>query len=130
MVLAVVGWGLFISVFGVTSNLVLAFVLLIAAGYTDVISSVLRGSMLQLSSPEDMRGRLSAIQIAVVTGGPRLGDIESGLVATLFTTTVSVVSGGMLCAIGALAVWRMLPGFSRFVARPHTRDGEIASGHT
>ena len=56
-------------------------------------------------------GRLAGLQIAVVTGGPRLGDLESGAVAAGFGDTVSVVSGGLACIAGALPLARLLPGF-------------------
>ena len=56
-------------------------------------------------------GRLSGLQIAVVTGGPRIGDVESGAVAAAFGDTVSVVSGGLACIAGALVLARLLPGF-------------------
>lgn len=117
VIFAVVAWGAAIAAFGVAGGLALGIALLAIAGYADVVSAVLRNSILQTVSPEDMRGRLSAIQIAVVTGGPRLGDLEAGLVATLFTTTISVISGGALCILGAGVVWKTLPSFSRFVRR-------------
>ena len=50
---------------------------------------------------------------AVVTGGPRIGDLESGAVAAAFGDTVSVVSGGLACIAGALVLARVLPGFRR-----------------
>jgi sugar (pentulose or hexulose) kinase len=58
-----------------------------------------------------MRGRLFGVHMAVVTGGPRLGDLESGAVADAFGNTVSVVSGGLACVAGALLIARLLPGF-------------------
>jgi hypothetical protein len=51
------------------------------------------------------------VQIAVVAGGPRLGDLEAGAVAEAFGNTASVVSGGLACIVGALLVARLLPGF-------------------
>src|ERR1700746_1732340 len=55
-----------------------------------------------------MRGRLMGVQRAVVAGGPRLGDLEAGAVATAFGDTVSVVSGGLACIAGALLLaWRV-----------------------
>jgi hypothetical protein len=54
---------------------------------------------------------MSAVQIAVVQGGPRLGDLEAGLVAEAFGATFSVVSGGIACVAGALLSGRALPGF-------------------
>jgi hypothetical protein len=72
---------------------------------------VLRNTIIQLSVPDRLQGRLSAIQIGVVAGGPRLGDLESGVVATAFGNEASIVSGGLLCIAGALALSRLLPGF-------------------
>ena len=60
-----------------------------------MISAVLRTTILQRSVPEAFRNRISAIQITVVEGGPRLGDLEAGAVASLVTTEFSVVSGGV-----------------------------------
>jgi len=60
-----------------------------------------------------MRGRLMGVQMAVVAGGPRLGDLEAGAVATAFGDTASVVSGGLACVAGAFAVAWALPGFTR-----------------
>lgn len=83
--------------------------LLALAGAADVVSAVFRGTILQLAVPDALRGRLSAIHIAVVTGGPRLGDAESGAVAALAGTRVSVVSGGLACVVGALLLMRVVP---------------------
>ena len=60
-----------------------------------------RGTILQLSVPDSLRGRLSAVHIMVVTGGPRLGDVEAGVVARLVSPMFSVVSGGLACVAGA-----------------------------
>jgi ENTS family enterobactin (siderophore) exporter len=67
---------------------------------------------------ETFRSRISAVQMAVVEGGPRLGDLESGAVATAVSTQFSIVSGGVACAIGAVAVAVLLPGFRRYVSAP------------
>jgi sugar (pentulose or hexulose) kinase len=87
--------------------------LLAVAGYADVISAVFRNTIIQLAVPDALRGRLAGLQIAVVTGGPRIGDLESGAVASAFGDTVSVVSGGLACIAGALVLARLLPGFRR-----------------
>ena len=97
-------------------NLWLGLAFLALAGAADVISAVFRGTILQLTVPDVLRGRLSAINILVVTGGPRLGDLEAGLVAAAFTPQVSVVSGGILCVVGAFALARLVPAFWRYHA--------------
>ena len=106
--LAVALWGGAIVVFGLSDSYVVGIVCLALAGWADVLSAVLRNTVLQTSIPDHFRSRLSAIQIAVVQGGPKLGDLESGAVAAATSTLTSVVSGGLLCIVGvaALALWR------------------------
>jgi MFS family permease len=117
VVWAVTLWGLAIAAFGlVGSNLWLAVLLLALAGGADVISAVFRGTILQTSVPDDLRGRLSSIHNLVVTGGPRLGDFEAGLVAQAFTPTVSVVSGGVACVAGVAVIGLLVPRFVRYRA--------------
>ena len=113
---AVGAWGLAIAVFGTTRWLPLALVMLAIAGAADVVSAVFRNTILQLSVPDRLRGRLSAVHIAVVTGGPRLGDAEAGVVAALTNTQVSAVSGGLACVVGAAVIAKLLPQFSRWTA--------------
>jgi MFS family permease len=113
VIVAVIGWGAAITCFGLVSWLPLALLLLAAAGCADVISAVFRSTIIQLAVPDALRGRLAGLQIAVVTGGPRIGDLEAGAVATAFGNTVSVVSGGLACIAGALLLARALPGFRR-----------------
>ena len=60
---------------------------------------------------------MSGVPMAVVEGGPWLADLESGVVATAVSTQFSIVSGGVMCAIGALAVAILLPGFRRYGQR-------------
>jgi MFS family permease len=113
VIIAVVIWGAAITAFGLIDVLSVALVLLALAGWADVVSAVFRNTILQTSIPDHLRGRLSAIQIAVVQGGPRLGDMEAGSVAAGFGSTFSVVSGGAACVVGALLLAVALPGFRR-----------------
>lgn len=121
VVVAVVAWGAAIALFGVVSWLPLALVLLALAGAADVVSAVFRGTILQLQVPDRLRGRLSALKIAVVTGGPRLGDLEAGAVAAVSSARFSVISGGLACVVGALALARVLPEMVRWTAPEHER---------
>jgi transmembrane secretion effector len=111
VIIAVIAWGLAITGFGLASWLPAALVLLAVAGWADVISAVFRNTIIQLSVPDALRGRLSGLQMAVVAGGPRVGDFEAGAVAAVFGDTTSVVSGGLACVAGALVLARLLPGF-------------------
>ena len=111
VIIAVMLWGAAIAVFGLIDVLWIGLVLLALAGWADVVSAVFRNTILQTVIPDHLRGRLSAIQIAVVQGGPRLGDLEAGAVAEGFGNAFSVVSGGVACVVGALALAVLLPGF-------------------
>jgi len=111
VVVAVIIWGAAVAVMGAVPWLWVALVLLAIAGWADVISAVLRNTILQTSIPDAMRSRLSSFQMAVVQGGPRLGDAEAGAVAAVSTTEISVISGGVACVLGAIAIARLLPGF-------------------
>jgi predicted MFS family arabinose efflux permease len=117
VMVAVCVWGAAIALFGLVHILWLALALLMVAGWADVISAVLRTTILQSSVPEAFRSRISSLQIAVVEGGPRLGDIESGAVASLVSTGFSVVSGGVVCVAGAVLLAAALPQFRTFGRR-------------
>jgi MFS family permease len=112
---AVVAWGVAVTGFGLSGGwfwLALGFLAL--AGAADVISAVFRGTILQLSVPDALRGRMSAVYTMVVAGGPRLGDVEAGWVAALVSPTFSVVSGGVACLVGAVALAALIPELTRY----------------
>jgi MFS family permease len=122
VIASVAGWGIAITAFGLcTWSFPLALFFLALAGAADVISAVLRSSILQLETPDEIRGRVASIQILVVTSGPRLGDAEAAAVAALTSPQFSVVSGGILCLVGLVAVVRRFPELREYVspvARP------------
>jgi MFS family permease len=119
---AVAAWGAAIVAFGLVSmSFPLALLFLAIAGGADTISAVLRGTIVQLATPDRLRGRISSIHILVVTSGPRLGDAEAATVAALAGPQFSVVSGGIMCLAGMLAV---LPLFPQLLTYEHGR-GQI-----
>jgi Transmembrane secretion effector len=114
---AVALWGAAITAFGLSGAFFwLGLLFLAVAGAADVISAVFLSTILQLSVPDALRGRLSAIHIMVVTGGPRLGDFEAGGVASLVSPWFSVVSGGALCVAGAVVIALLVPDLARYDA--------------
>ena len=130
VICAVIVWGLAIAGFGLVRLLPLALLLLAVAGLADVVSAVFRNTIIQFAAPDSMRGRLQGVQMAVVAGGPRLGDLEAGVVATAFGETVSVVSGGLACVAGALLLARLLPGFRRQRSDMAATDRDVAEAAT
>ena len=125
VLIAVAAWGAAIAGFGLTDSLPLALALLALAGAADVVSAVFRNTMLQIRVPDRLRGRLSAIHIAVVTGGPRLGDLEAGAVAAATSPAVSVVSGGLACIAGVGLLALTVPQFSRATRDPAEDEEDV-----
>jgi MFS family permease len=113
---AVVVWGVTIAFAGLARTLWLAAALFALAGAADSVSAVCRSTINQTVTPERMRGRMSAVFSLVVSGGPRLGDIESGAVAGATSPRFSVVSGGVLCVIGVGAIVVAFPALLRYDA--------------
>jgi MFS family permease len=122
---AVAGWGAAIAAFGLAgSHLWLALPFLALAGAADVISAIFRSTILQVTVPDRLRGRLASIFMLVVAGGPKLGDLEAGLVASAFTPTVSVVSGGVACIVGAFVCAAVYPELRRYRHEPRAPGDE------
>src|SRR5262249_42611566 len=114
VVRAILGWGVCIVLFGLLPGpFWLSGVLLGGAGAADMVSMVLRGIIVQMTTPDELRGRMSAVNAMFVIGGPTLGQFESGLVAGFTSPQFSVVSGGAACIVAALAIAALVPDLVR-----------------
>jgi MFS family permease len=117
---AVGAFGVAVVGFGLSGgSLTIALVFLAMAGMADVVSAVFRSTILQDSVPDSLRGRMAAVHILVVAGGPRIGDVEAGAIAALFTPTASVLTGGVICIAGVFVLAAAVPEFVRY--RPSER---------
>ena len=116
VLVSVMVWGGSIAMFGFTRVLWLALLLLAVAGAADMVSAIFRNTILQVATPDALRGRLQGVFIVVVTGGPRLGDFEAGSVGSAFGSQVSVISGGVACMVGVAALAVTYPSFARYDA--------------
>jgi MFS family permease len=114
LILVVGFWGIAITLFGLTPIFPLALLCLAVAGASDALSAMIRNTINQMSSPDELRGRVSALHSMVVTSGPRMGDIEATSVAAATTAQISVVSGGVLCLLGLIAVVRLFPQLAKY----------------
>ena len=104
----VTAWGVTIALFGIVPVLWIGLSLLALAGAADVVSAVFRQAVQQRAVPEHLQGRLSGTFFAVVAGGPRLGDAETGVAAAIGGPQFAVWSGGLACVIGVgVLVWRV-----------------------
>ncbi|MDT4891858.1 MAG: hypothetical protein QOE97_893 [Pseudonocardiales bacterium] len=110
LVVAIVAWGAAVAVSGLAHRLWLAVALLAVAGAADLVSSVYRQTILQTYAPDEMRGRMQGVFIAVVSGGPRLGDVRAGAMASATSVEFSWVAGGIACMAVVIV--------AGFVARP------------
>ncbi len=113
---AIAVWGVAIIGFGWANSLWLAVLCLAVAGAGDMVSAVLRSSMLQLAAPEEMRGRMQGVFIVVVAGGPRLGDLRAGALASAASVSVAMVSGGVIVVLAMALVAVLVPSFWLFRA--------------
>ena len=86
------------------------------AGAADLVSAVYRQTILQTYAPDEMRGRMQGVFIAVVAGGPRLGDLRAGATAAASTATISWVGGGIACVLVVLVAGVLVRPFWRYDA--------------
>ncbi|MDQ2952802.1 MAG: MFS transporter [Chloroflexota bacterium] len=111
-------FGLAIALFGLLpeSAFLVGLVLLAIAQGADTVSSIFRHTILQLETPDALRGRLSAINLVFVAGGPQLGQVESGVVADLWSPEASVVTGGLACVGMVFVAHALVPELARYRA--------------
>ena len=109
MLWAVFGYGVSTVVFGVSRNFALTFLCLALTGATDTVSMVIRNVIRQLNTPDEMRGRMTSVNMIFFMGGPQLGEMEAGLVASLWGAMFSVVSGGVGCLLATAWVAARTP---------------------
>ena len=114
---AVCAWGAIITAFGLTRTLWIALALLGLAGAADQVSAIFRSTIVLTVTPDYMRGRLGGIEFAQVASTPSLGNLEAGIVAQLTSLRFSIVSGGIGCIVGTLAVAAAFPVLLRYDAR-------------
>src|SRR5947207_2237183 len=94
-----------------------ALIFLALAGGADMISGIFRMVVWNQTIPDHLRGRLAGIELISYTSGPTLGNFEAGAVAAAFGVTASILSGGVLCVVGAVACALLLPRFRGYDAR-------------
>ena len=121
LVVSVVVWGLAVAAAGLAPTLWLAVLLLAVGGAADLVSAVYRQTILQTYAPDGFQGRLQGVFIAVVAGGPRLGDLRAGLSAALVGSTVAWVGGGIASVVVAVALCVVFPALLRYT--PPLRKG-------
>jgi len=107
MLWCVAGFGVFTILFGISRSLMLSMIALLLVGATDMVSVIIRATLVQFATPDEMRGRVNAVDMLFIGASNELGEFESGLTAHWFGTVPAVVLGGVgtLLVIG---VWAWL----------------------
>jgi MFS family permease len=124
VMVSVVVWGIAIIGFGFATKLWAALLCLVVAFAADLVSGMFRMTIWNQTIPDHLRGRLASIEMISYMTGPYLGNAEAGLVASLFGLRASVVSGGVMCVIGAGLLALFLPGFLRYDGREGSKRKE------
>jgi MFS family permease len=97
---AVFVFGLATVIFGAATSFAVAWIALAVTGASDGVSTIIRNTIRQLQTPDEMRGRMTSVNQIFFQGGPQLGELEAGAVAQLFGTPFAIISGGVGCIIG------------------------------
>jgi MFS family permease len=112
---AVAGFGLCILVFGLSDFYWLCFLALLIAGILDGISVVIRGTVLQLTTPDEMRGRVSSVNSMFINSSNELGQFESGFTARLFGgARPAILFGGIMTVVVVIVTWIKAPRLRKF----------------
>jgi MFS family permease len=107
MLWCVAGFGFFTVLFGISHSLVLSLIALVFVGATDMVSVIVRGTLIQVATPDEMRGRVNAVDMIFIGASNEFGQFESGLTAHWFGTVPAVVLGGLgTLMVTALWAWR------------------------
>jgi MFS family permease len=125
VIIAAALWGLAIIFFGLAQNVWLALICLALAGGFDMVSGIFRMTIWNQTIPHHLRGRLAGLELISYTAGPKLGDAEAGIVATIFSVRTSIVSGGILCVLGTAAISLLLPQFFAYDGREGIKQKDV-----
>jgi MFS family permease len=125
LLVAVVGFGIAIVIFGVSRMLWLSWLGLALAGASDTVSMVIRQTIRQLQTPDGLRGRMTSVNQIFFAGGPQLGEIEAGVVAQFFGAPAAAISGGIACILGVGVIAKLWPQLARY-----NGDEPVLAGET
>jgi hypothetical protein len=107
LLVSVAIYGAATALFGVSTLFILSYVLFALTGAGDTVSTVIRGTLRQVLTPDRLRGRMVSVNMVFFMGGPQLGELEAGLVAAVWGAPLAIVSGGVITVlVTAWIAWR------------------------
>lgn len=130
MLVAVAIWGAAFAGFALAPGLWLTLSLLALAGAADTFTVVLRGTIVQTTTPDAFRGRVTAADFVVGAGGGQLGNLEAGALGSLTSPTISALTGGLATVAVALVIGVALPAFARYRFKPEDPESANLPGQT
>jgi MFS family permease len=128
MLCAVGVWGAAFAGFAVVPALWLTLGMLAIAGAADTFTVVFRGTIVQQSTPDELRGRVTAADYIVGAGGGQIGNLEAGALGSLTSPAISALSGGLATIAGAVVIGMALPAFTRYRSRPRSPEPDSQPG--
>lgn len=123
VIISIAIYGACVAAFGVCPSFPIALLLLAGSGAADSVSTVVRQVVRQTLTPDEMRGRMTGVNMMFFIGGPQLGEVEAGVVAQLTSPVVSVTSGGVACILVALGIGAGSTALRSLRARPPASEG-------
>lgn len=123
VVIAAIGWGVGVALFGLAGSVALEVICLAFAGAADSISGIFRATIWNETIPAELRGRLAGIEMLSWASGPTLGNARAGLTASAFGVRESVVAGGLACVGACAALATAIPDFWRYAPEPSRVPG-------
>jgi len=123
---AVVVFGAATILFGLSSFFVLAWCALAITGAADSVSTIIRNTIRQIRTPDELRGRMTSVNQIFFQGGPQLGEIEAGLVAQFLGAPFAIISGGIGCILGVLWISRRWPQLTQYNGDEPALAGAVA----
>lgn len=111
---SVIVFGLATIIFGATRSFIIAWLAIAVTGAADGVSTIIRNTIRQLQTPDHVRGRMTSVNQLFFQGGPQLGEIRAGVLAQLFGAPYAIISGGIGCIIGTIAIAWKWPHLTKY----------------
>ncbi len=114
LLFSIAGYGVAIIIFGISRDVVLSFSMLLVSGMLDAVSVVVRSTILQLYTPDEMRGRVAAVNTMFISSSNEIGEVESGITAKWMGTVPAVLFGGCMTIVVVAVTWMVAPAIRTF----------------
>lgn len=123
---AVMSYGVFLALFGLSPNIWIAMIFLAGYGASDAVSMTMRHTIRNLATPDHLRGRVAATHSTFSSGGPRLGEFQTGIAASLIGVRATPVIGGIGCVLVALGIAKLIPAVLNYSFSDYEASDEAA----